>query len=56
MRKTDAAEADLLMTNKRGRRPLDRVMRSARGAGRTGRWKKLRNEEVKNLSTGDDEV
>jgi hypothetical protein len=54
--KIDAAEGDLLTTNKIGRWPPDRAARSARGARRTGRWKKLRNEEVKNLSTGDNKM
>jgi hypothetical protein len=56
MRKIDMAGGDLLATNKRGRQPPDRAARSAQGVGRTGRWKKLHNEEAKNLSTGNDEV
>jgi hypothetical protein len=54
--KIDAAEGDLLTTKKIGRRPPDHAARSTRGARRTGRWKKLHNEEVKNLSTGDDKM
>jgi hypothetical protein len=50
------AGGDLLATNKRGWQPPDRAARSAQGVGRTGRWKKLHNEETKNLSTGNDEV